>query len=292
MTRRINPALWLVRITWLLQPLAFVTLLNDATGHLSGTGRAIVAVIGWALWAAVLLAVFVPSTVSVTIGRLVAPMLGVIVVVCAIVGVAGWRLAAGLVAAMLAVIVWFSGEVGAALAQGSAYGSEQRFPLKAPVPLFVPMAVSWMALCAAAIASITMLANERWILGGLLGTIAITTARFMGPRFHQLSRRWLVVVPAGVVVHDPMMLTENALFRSSQLAAIHLAPAGSEAADLTGGTGGIPIEIVLHTMDTIVRTGTRADPSGTALHVMSVLVSPTRPGKALVAAAARCLPVG
>lgn len=292
MTRRFDTALWAVRVVWLLQPLAFVTLLDEATRQLSSTGRAIVAVTAWAVWSTVLLAVFVPSTVSITVGRLVAPMLAVIAVMCGTVGVAGWRLAIGLGASLLAVIVWFSGEVGAALAQGSAYGSEQRFPLKPPVPLLAPMAVSWILLCSTSLTAVTLLANRFWITGVLLAVIAKVLAFIVGPRFHQLSRRWLVVVPAGVVVHDPMMLTENALFRSSQLAALHLAPADTEAADLTGGTGGVPIEIVLHTMDTIVKTGTRADPAGTALHVLSVLVSPTRPGKALSAAAARRLPVG
>ena len=291
-TRRFDPALWMVRVVWMLQPLAFVTLLDEATAHLSDAGRVIVAGTAWIVWAAVLLAVFVPSTVSITVGRLLAPILPVIALLCGVVGVAGWRLALALGASLLATVVWFSGEVGAALAQGSAYGSEQRFPLKPPVPLLAPMAISWIFLCSASLAGVTLLANRFWIAGALLVIVAKAAVLLVGPRFHQLSRRWLVVVPAGVVVHDPMMLTENALFRSSQLAALHLAPADTEAADLTGGTSGVPIEIVLRTMDTIVKTGTRDDPAGTALHVLSVLVSPTRPGKALGAAAARRLPVG
>ncbi len=282
----------MARLVWLFQPLAFVTLLNEATGHLSDIGRVIVAGTAWAVWATVLLAAFVPSTVSITVGRLVAPMLTVVAVMCGIVGVAGSRLALSIGASTLAVVVWFSGEVGTALAQGSAYGAEQRFPLRPPLPLFVPMSVSWILLCSASLAGVTLLANRLWIAGALLVVVAKVMAFLVGPRFHQLSRRWLVVMPAGVVVHDPMMLTENALFRSSQLAAVHLAPADTEAADLTGGTSGVPIEIVLRTMDTIVKAGTRADPAGTALHVLSVLVSPTRPGQALNAAAARRLPVG
>ena len=55
----------------------------------------------------------------------------------------GWKLAAGLGASVVALLMWFSGEVGVALAQGSAYGAEQRFPLKPPVPLVIPMVVSW-----------------------------------------------------------------------------------------------------------------------------------------------------
>ena len=111
--------------------------------------------------------------------------------------------------------------------------------------------------------------------------VACTASYFVCPRFHQLARRWLVIMPAGVVVHDPMTLTENALFRSHQIAALHLAPADTEAADLTGVTAGVAVEIVLREMDTIVKRGTRENPTGTALHVLSILVSPSRPGRAL-----------
>lgn len=292
MTRPSDNFVWLLRLVWLLQPLGFVAVLNEGTGHLSSAARVFIASIAWAVWATVLLATFVPSTISITVGRMIAPTLIVVVVICATTGIAGWKLATGLGASVLAILVWFSGETGVALAQGSAYGSEQRFPLKPPVPLFVPMLVSWLVSTASAVAAVILIANGVWPAGVGLAIIAGLTLFFVGPRFHQLARRWLVVVPVGLVVHDPMMLTENALFRSAQIAALRLAPADTEAADLTGGTAGVAIEIVLHNMDTIIKTGGRENPTGTALHVLSILVSPTRPGKALQAAAARRMPVG
>lgn len=285
-------ALWLLRVTWLLQPLVVVPLLADATESLGSAGRIVVALLGWASWAAVLLATLVPSTVSLTAGRLAAPLvLGVALVVAFGPDVAGWKVAAALAAATLAVTGWFSGEVGGALAQGSAYGAEERFPLKPPVPSLVPMGVFWLVMSGCALAAATLLANEIWILGAMFAAAAVALAVFVGPRFHQLARRWLVVVPVGLVVHDPLLLVENALLRSADLAAIHLAPADTEAADLTGGTAGVAIEIVLREMDTIIKTD-RDKPQGAAIHVRSLLVSPTRPGRALRAAAARNLPVG
>jgi len=292
MMRRNVAVLWLVRALWLLQPLAFVPLLTRATEHLAPSGRMLVAVTAWAIWAAVLLAAFVPSTVSLTAARMMVPLQLITVAVCATAGVTAVWLTTAAGASVIALLVWFSGETGVAFAQGSAYGAEQRFPLKPPVPLLIPMLVSWLVTAAAASSAIVLLANRIWIVGAVLLGIALTASRFVAPRFHQLARRWLVVVPVGLVVHDPMMLTENALFRSAQLAAVHLAPADTEAADLTGGTAGVVVEIVLHQMDTIVKTGTRDNPTGTALHVLSILVSPTRPGKALQAAAARRIPVG
>ncbi|MCU1366036.1 MAG: hypothetical protein JWL72_298 [Ilumatobacteraceae bacterium] len=284
---------WILRVVWLLQPLAFVPLLGDATSTLPDVGKVIAAVLAWATWTSVLLATFVPSTVSITVGRLIAPLAPIVALTAGLGGaVAGGKLALGIGAGAIAVVVWFSGETGMVLAQGSAYGAEQRFPLKPPVPFVVPMAFSWLVLASSSVAGAVFLANERWVVGGALLVLAAVAGRFLGSRFHQLSRRWLVVVPAGLVVHDPLLLAENALFRVVDIAAVHLAPVGTEAADLTGGTAGVVIEIVLRETDTIVKAATADKPTGTALHVRSVLVSPSRPGRALAAAGARRMPVG
>ena len=284
---------WVLRIVWVLQPLAFVPLLGGALSNAPSAGRFLAAVLAWAVWAIVLLASLVPSTVSITVGRLLTPLLPVVALVAAFGGsVAGWKVAVGIGAAAIGVLVWFSGETGLVLAGGSAYGAEQRFPLKPPVPFVLPMVVFWIALAACAVVGGVLVANESWFVGVPLLAVAAAGGWFLGPRFHQLSRRWLVVVPAGLVVHDPLLLVENALFRVVDLRAVHLAPADTEAADLTGGTAGVVIEIVLKVMDDVLMVGGPDKPNGNALHVLSVLVSPTRPGKALEAAAARKMPVG
>ena len=284
---------WVLRVVWVLQPLAFVPLLDASMATLPTTGRVIAAGIAWAAWAVVLLVTLVPSTVSITVGRLLAPLSPVVAIVAGLASsVSGVRLAVALGASVVAVLVWFSGEVGLVLAGGSAYGAEQRFPLKPPVPYLLPMVVCWIVLAGLAVCGAVLVANELWIVGVLLLIACGAGSWFLGPRFHQLSRRWLVVVPAGLVVHDPLLLVENALFRVVDLSAVHLAPADTEAADLTGATAGVVIEIVLREMDTVIMVAGRDKPAGNALHVRSVLVSPTRPGRALTAAAARKMPVG
>ena len=283
---------WALRVVWVLQPLAFVPLLDSSFSTLPSTGRSVGAALAWATWAVVLFATLVPSTVSITVGRLLAPLLPLVAVVAGFAGaVSGVRVAFALGAAVVAVLVWFSGEVGLVLAGGSAYGAEQRFPLKPPVTYLLPMVVFWIVLAGLGVCGGVLVANEQWIGGALLLVACGFGSWFLGPRFHQLSRRWLVVVPAGLVVHDPLLLVENALFRVADLAAVHLAPADTEAADLTGATAGVVIEVVLREMDTVIMVA-RDKPTGNALHVRSVLVSPTRPGRALTAAAARKMPVG
>ncbi len=286
-------SLWMLRVVWGLQPLVFVPLLGDAMSTLDSAGRTLAVAVLWGTWAAVLLATLVPSTVSLTGGRLAAPLAPVVVAVSGLgPDVAGWKIAAAAAATALAVLLWFSGEVGIGLVQGSAYGDEQRFPLKPPVPSLVPVIVFWLLTATTMSAGVIFVANESWIIGTALAAAGAGLTVFVAPRFHQFSRRWFVVVPVGLVVHDPMLLVENALFRAAQLQSVHLAPAGSEAADLTGGTAGAPIEIVLRELDTVVTRGRKDQPMGVALHVRSALVSPTRPGLALAAAARRNLPVG
>ncbi len=283
----------LVQVAWVVQPLAFVPLLAETTATLPGAGRIFVAIVAWTAWAVVLLATFVPTTVSLTVGRLLAGLGPFAIAAAAIGGSApGWKIGVALALSGLATLVWFSGETGIALAQGSAYGAEERFPLKAPMPSLVPAVVSWLVLAAATLFAVVFLANARWVVGLALAALAVTGGWFVGPRFHQLSRRWIVVVPAGVVVHDPLLLVENQLFRVPSLGALHLAPAGTEAADLTGGTAGLALEIVLRETDTVIKVGGPEQPRGVAIHVLSVLVAPTRPGRVLSAAAARKMPVG
>ena len=65
------------------------------------------------------------------------------------------------------------------------------------------------------------------------------------------------------------------------------APADTEAADLTGNALGRALEIRLTDASTVVLAGSPSKPGGTALHVRSILVSPTRPGRVITEAARR-----
>ena len=98
-------------------------------------------------------------------------------------------------------------------------------------------------------------------------------------RLHRLSRRWLVKVPAGWVVHDDVVLSENLLIKTHEVVSMQLALEGSEAIDLTGMTRGVPIEVQLREMTDVRLTPLAAKLLKTvdALHVKAFLVAPTRP---------------
>ena len=82
------------------------------------------------------------------------------------------------------------------------------------------------------------------------------------------------------------------MMQRNNVAVVRLAPADTEAADLTGPASGHALEVVVHDMELVVLAPTIAEPKGRALHVQSLLVAPSRPGRALRALAAAKVPVG
>ena len=94
--------------------------------------------------------------------------------------------------AAVATALVFSGEFGEHLVQASAYGDEQRYPLRPPLAFLVPAVVSWCVLCACAVVGPLALAARAWVPGVLLTAAAVALGWFLGRRFHRLARRWLV----------------------------------------------------------------------------------------------------
>ena len=70
--------------------------------------------------------------------------------------------------------------------------------------------------------------------------------------YHRFALRWLVLVPAGVVVHDPVVLGETLMVLRPAVAGARLAPADTGAADLTGPAAGFAIEVSVHEAATVL----------------------------------------
>jgi hypothetical protein len=130
------------------------------------------------------------------------------------------------------------------------------------------------------------------VVGVVLTVASVAFSVFLLPRFHRLSRRWVVLVPAGFVLHDHVVLAETVMFPARTLTRARLALADTEAADLTGPAGGHAVEVTLAESTTVVLTGARDAPGGRALHVLAFLVAPTRPGQLLRAVGERSIPTG
>ena len=283
---------WAARVLWVLLAViggsAIGQALSDHSRWVQLTGTAM----AWAGWAAVALALVVPATLSLTVARSLAPAAVVVAVAAALAGSEAPDTALCLTLAIASTAAIGSGEFGEFFVQASAYGDELRLVLRPPLGFLMPAVASWTVLCALALAGPLVLAARNWLLGVPLTTAAIALAWFLGPRFHRLARRWMVLVPAGLVVHDQLVLAETVMFPRAAIASVGLALEGTQAADLTGPSSGHAVEVALRDMTTVVLARTRQKSNGTALHVRSFLVAPTRPGRALSAAAGRRLPVG
>lgn len=282
---------WLLRLLWLVTGVAGSVALDDATAP--GTTGAIVttAVLGLG-WAAGVVAMMIPAVRSLTAVRAIVPLA---------IPAALATLAAGpepvaqsrpttvvfLGAALAATVAVSTAELGRSFVQASAYGAEDRHVLRPPPGYLAAAVMSWLLTAAALTAGLSAVAGERWALGVPLTVAGAAIGGWSWPRWHRLARRWFVVVPVGVVIHDPLVLAETLMLRRTEIAALGLAPAGTDAADLTGPAGGHAIEITTTSPVTAVYAGTPLRPGGRAVHLTACLVAPSRPGRALAAATRR-----
>ena len=283
----VRVAPWLMRLTWVLTCAAAVVAISDALDGRSSMAVGAIGVGAWTIGGVVAVALIVPSTASLTLVRAAAPLAVVGGLATLIAGADGAASAAFLVAASINALTAASGEVGEAFVQASAYGDERRFPLRPPVAVIVPAVVSWSVWCAALAGGALTLAASTWAVALPLLLIATGLTLFLTPRFHLLSRRWVVLVPAGLVLHDQFVLGDTLLVQRPALAGVELARAETHANDLTGPASGHAVEVVLREPTTVILAGTRRAPRGPTTNVEAFLIAPTRPGRFLVAAGER-----
>ena len=232
---------------------------------------------GWFLWIGVGASLLVPSPISLTIMRTVVPLSVVVSVV------ASQPLA--VFCSVVALIVCMSPVFVDAMVQGGAYGDETRFALRTPLPYVVPAVVAWLLYTAALIGGSLFLAARQYIFGAVLVAIGILLSRTIPRRLHRLARRWLVLVPVGIVVHDHLVLHETIMAHSGKILSVTRTSDIGEAADLTGGVVGDRITIALTEADKVVLSAITAKALGTteALHVKMFCIAPRRLNAALSA---------
>jgi hypothetical protein len=246
---------------------------------------------GWGLWAVAALGLAIASTWSLTVVRVVVPLALVATVAAGVGGAPAIDLVLLGGPAIVAAAAVMTAEFGRQYVQASAYGDEERFPLRVPVGAGLAAVVAWLLWATVTIVGPLLIAAQSWVAGVLLSALAVAGVVLLGPRWHRLSKRWFVLVPAGVVVHDPVVLADTFPLRTAQVASIALAPADTQAADLTGPASGYAVEIATTESVTAVFAFTPAEPNGKAIHLRSFLIAPSRPGRALRSARARGLPV-
>ena len=280
----------MARVAWLAVALGGGAIESAVDGR-SGGVRWLAGVGGWALWGTVVVALLVPSVLSLAWIRVVGPLTIPVTVACVVGGADATDVALLAVPSLVALAAAFSPEVGRWMVQASAYGDEDRLLLRSPVPAGAAAIVSWIVWAVVVVVGPLALAAGNLVVGIPLTLVAIAVSVYVGPRWLRMVRRWLVLVPAGLVVHDPVVLADTLMVKTNQLAAIRLAPAGTEAADLTGPASGYAVEITTSETVSTVFAFTPREPNGRAIHMTGFLIAPSRPGAALQRAAERGLPV-
>ncbi len=282
---------WVARIGWVIVAVVGGSGVQAAVDGRSSAVVWTTAIGGWLLWGLAALALAIASVRSLTIVRVVVPLAVVVTVAAAIGGAQATDLLGLGIPTIVTLGAVSAAEFGRQFVQASAYGDEERFPLRMPVAAGTAAVVSWLIWAPALVAGPLLLAAEQWIVGAVLVAIAVGGGAFLGPRWHRLSQRWFVLVPAGIVLRDPVVLADTFPLRTNQVAHIGLACADTEAADLTGPASGYAIEVATIESVTAVFAFTPADPNGRAIHLTSFLSAPSRPGTVLRAAKRRGLPV-
>lgn len=287
-------SVWISRGAWVFV-LAFGMGAFAATTDGSAAGRpavwvaGVLVAAGWTVGAG---ALAFRSTITLTIGRAIVP---------ASLGFACWWWVGGgatfdvigsAVAGAIASVSTLGADFGNSYVQASAYGAERRALLRPPAAYLGLATINWLAAVGAIVGGTAALIDRRWWVAAAALAFGTAAAAWGGPRWHKLARRWLVLVPVGLVIHDHVLLADTIMLGRRRVGALRLVrdhPA--EALDLTGTPNGPTVEIEFADLETVTLAANPAFPAGRAFHARNVLVAPSRPGRFLTDASAARLPV-
>jgi hypothetical protein len=158
--------------------------------------------------------------------------------------------------------------------------------LIAPVPLGV------LLIGVGVVSGPLLLADSRFVVGAIALVIGWIIAFACVRSLHALSRRWLVVVPAGLTIADPLTLADPVLMRRETINSVHRVAVAlpADALDLRLGTTAGSLEIELAEPAAFARRRGRA--GGEAVEAPGIAVAVVRPVALLALVAARRIPTG
>jgi hypothetical protein len=245
----------------------------------------------WGTWVAVLVATLLPRDTSLTALRIAAPaaFLATLVAVVAAgdASPVGWRVV-GVAWAIVTVAAAFFPTTGQAFVDAMSYGDERRFPLRVPGPLLAgPLVLAWAGVVAGVAAGPLLLAARQWVVGAVVAAVGLPLAWRCARSLHVLAGRWVVLVPAGLVLHDPLALTDPVLFRRADVGSLGPAEASTDALDLTCGALGLALEADLVSPASLSTVPRRRGGPGATVETKRFLFTPSRPGALLAATRAR-----
>ncbi len=284
--------LWPVRALWFVLPALVGFGLGDGLAEVSDDVGLTVEVGAWAVWFVGLVALLAPSTAGLTALRTVSPLAAIgPLAVATLTGTWTGASVGAIGAGMIVAAVTFLPLVGDRMVNGSAYGPERRMALRPPAPLMLgPVQLLWVLTVAGPVLGPLLVASGRPIVGGIVTVVGLGLAWLGVQRLHQLSRRWVVFVPAGFVLHDHYALAESLLMQRPGIASLGPVPLDKgELLDLTAGSRGVAL-LVEFVDDTPLALRAKNEVQG--LTVRRITFTPTLPGELLREARIRGIKIG
>lgn len=277
-----------MRLSWLALPFTAGTAIADALANRSDEVQVVAALLLWSAWAAVIVSVLVPRPAGLVGLRVGSVGVGLGILWAADSAV-DWLV--GGVHALVMLALALAPLTGEWLVNGTAYGYERRYLLRAPAPVVAgPMLLAAAILPIAVAAGPLLLAARQWAAGAVALAAGAAIAAVLFRALHSMAMRWAVLVPAGFVLKDHLSLSDPVLFRRTDITTLQPAPADTDAMDLTAGALGLALELRLREEQHIdrmrpVRRGSEP------FEVWKVLFTPTRPKPLLADAASRKIKV-
>lgn len=284
---------WALRILWITLPLSAGPAAASALEPWADAPAVVAIALLWLAWGIGVVGVLAPRPAGLTALRAIAPAFAVLALVVAVSGEASGDVAAwGAVAATLLTALLVSDtEIAMAAANAVAYGDEQRFPLRTPPALFLaPLPLARVALIGGIAAGPLLLADGRVVAGVVALVVGAPVVVLAARALHGLSRRWMILVPAGVVVLDPLTLADPTLFVRRHVRALRAVdagvPVGEGRLDLRLGATLGSAELVLDGETDLVRAS-RGRRGGRTVGATALLVAVVRRDDLLAEAARR-----
>jgi len=282
----------IMRVIWISLPLLCGPSLADSFNDFKLLLRTTVSISLWTFWVLILLSTLIATPISLAIIRIGAPAAAALSLWSALETSGSVSGIIGLAASAITACVALSAPLGDKFSDGASYGDERRFLLRAPGPVLLLLGpLAWLTSVAGLTVGPILLLNKNFLLGSLISLCGFPLAALASNAIYQLGKRWLVLVPAGILLHDHLSVGDPTLIPRNQLANFSPAKVETNALDLSQNSFGLSLEIqCLTPLSMMLRTGTRKTTNETSI-VESFLINPVRPNVLLAEAQKRGLRV-
>jgi hypothetical protein len=152
------------------------------------------------------------------------------------------------------------------------------------------MAPTWAVAVVGLTAGPLLFAARDWMLGALSTTVGVPMALVALRALLRLAQRWLVFVPAGIVIHDHIAVSVPILVQRTTIGVVGPARADTMATDLTAQATGLALEFQLKTAVQMTLPVGRGSVEERA--VERFIVTPTRPAVVMTEASKRRISIG